>query len=371
MNIIKELIDDLDAVGVVLKADLTVFGDETLVRPPTFANKGQAGYGRYLVNENREVEIDTPAKQNRRATEMLYERHADLLPGRTVAGLDENGGGKRVGELGHRAADAAVRASGHLEEAEAAFRGYSEGDARPMAEFDPLSLVFGSFNSRGEGRARAAIKGMYCGRISASGAEPVQSAGQYRGFLEGKTAAAETYGKGFDEKERKELGTLIAGAKAAERGFTDQPVPRAAKDGAVKPGDEMMAGVRVERITKIASVNLIRARGLVRLGGRGADAGSAEVKRLKDNRDAAEYALGLGLLCLLEDYDHDLRQGAQLVERSRTMRKTTRDGAENEIRIDIDALRAEVEELAKKFRTDAKTAKVTGSGILAELRKAK
>ena len=225
----KELLDDSAIVGVRRTARMTVFGhddqDDVLVRPPTFASRGKAGHGRYVINDNGEIEIDTPQRQNRRASEKLHDQHGRLLPENVIEGLAGTRGPKRIGQLGHRLADAAVRASGFRDDAEAAFRAYAAGNVEPMVLLDPTSLVFGVFNSRGETTARTQVRGLYCSRIAGFGAVPVRSGTQYQGFIDDRQKTAEAYSTEL-RNDAKKFAKTLQSENASKRGFVDQPVPK-------------------------------------------------------------------------------------------------------------------------------------------------
>ncbi len=372
----KELLDDSTIVGVRRTARMTVFGhgghddqDDVLVRPPTFASPGKAGHGRYVINGNGEVEIDTPQRQNRRASEKLHDQYGGLLPENVIAGLAGTRGPKRIGQLGHRLADAAVRASAFRDDAEAAFRAHAEGNVEPMVLLDPTSLVFGVFNSRGETTARTQVRGLYCSRIAGFGAVPVRSGTQYQGFIDDRQKTAEAYSTEL-RNDAKKFAKTLQGENASKSGFVDQPVPKS-KAGQIAAGDEQMAGVRCRKIVRTTTVNVIRARGIARAGD-GIPNGDSRSEICRQNARCAEYVLGLGLLCLVEDYDHDLRQGAQLIETTSETVVVRRDGTTEE----YGAGRTELHEIVRKLargvfgeERNRRTAAFSGAKALEELEK--
>ena len=328
-ELLDELLENTDAVGVRIRAEMGAFADdgETMqrVKPPTFAMGGEAGYGKYCVNANGEVEIDTPERQNRRASEILHRRYGDVLPENWLEGPAGCRGPKRIGELGHRAADAGARSSGYAEDVDSAFRAWNAGKAEPLAKLDPTSLVFGAFNSRGAAGAGGKISGMYAARITGFGAEPVRSGAQYRGFVEDKETAAKALQGELDDEEGTRLAEAMGGEGPAKHGLTDQPIPRSDKQGKVPEGGEHMAGVRCSRITLVSTTSAIRARGIAGMGGTiHDDAERAAAERT--NRLCARYTLALALLAQNAEYDHDLRQGAQLLETDRTTEIVYRNG---------------------------------------------
>lgn len=329
---LEQMLIEPDLVGIRRIAEMTVFGEDGLVRPPTFANVGKPGHGRYIINDDGEVDIDTRERQNRRAVELLYAEHADLLPAKWIQGGKGTRGNLRIGELGHRLADAAVRASRFKSIAEDAFRKLLDGDPSAVAEIDPTSLVFGAFDSRA---SLARITGLYCSRIVGLGATPVRSGTQYRGFIADKAEAAEKYPEDFAR-------TLQTKKSAAETGLTDQPVPTS-EAGKTMPGAEHMVGVRVKEIKRTTTVNLIRARKFGRhvLGGAAAEQ--------IESKPVAQYVLGLALLCLTGKYDHDLRQGAQLIEKTVDAQFVWRDGKETPFVCDRNSLIREVAAFSEGF----------------------
>ena len=377
---IKELLDELlenkNAVGVRVRAGMTVFADDgetkPRVKPPTFAMAGEAGYGKYCVNANGEVEIDTPERQNRRASEMLHGRYGDVLPENWLEGPDGCRGPKRIGELGHRAADAGARSSGYAGDIDAAFRAWNAGRAEPLAKLDPTSLVFGAFNSRGAAGAGGKVSGMYCARITGFGAEPVRSGAQYRGFVEDKDATTGALQGELNEEDGKRLAEAMSGEGPAKHGLTDQPIPKSDK-GKVPEGGEHMAGVRCSRITLVSTTSAIRARAIAGMGGGIRD--DAERRAAgRTNRLCAQYALGLALLAQNAEYDHDLRQGAQLLETGRTTEIVYRDGTTKTIeRIEPRKLHDELKQTATTvLGADAKRRKerIKAEKLIEDLKKA-
>lgn len=373
----KELLDDSTIVGVRRTARMTVFGhddqDDVLVRPPTFASPGKAGHGRYVVNDNGEVEIDTPQRQNRRASEKLHDQHGGLLPENVIEGLAGTRGPKRIGQLGHRLADAAVRASAFRDDAEAAFRAHAEGNVEPMVLLDPTSLVFGVFNSRGETTARTQVRGLYCSRIAGFGAVPVRSGTQYQGFIDDRQKTAEAYSTELRNDDAEKFAKTLQSEIASKSGFVDQPVPRSNKAGRIAPSDEQMAGVRCREIVRTTTVNVIRARGIARAGD-GTPNGGGRSEICRKNARCAEYVLGLGLLCLVEDYDHDLRQGAQLIETTWETVVVRRDGTTEEYGAGRTELHEIVAELARGVFGEERKRRAedfSGAKALEELEKQK
>lgn len=325
---LEGLLEEKRIVGIKRTAEMSVLGEKDengmLVRPPTFANPGKRGHGRYLINETdgrTEVDIDTRERQNRRAAEVLHEKFAIALPDKRInKGGAGTRGEVRIGELGHRAADAGVRASSFADEARTAFQAVLGGDYSHLARLDPTSLLFGAFDSRDTG---AKVTGVYSSRITGHGVTPIQSGTQYRGFIEDKRLAAETY------KDREGFATLLTSDKsAAETGLVNQPVPTV-ENGEVPLGGEHMVGVRVRRIVRTTTLDIVRVRKF-------------------DPEWVRQYVFGLGLLCLTAEYDHDLRQGCHLLETSIQTVAVERNGAEAVWECDADELLREVTDLSHK-----------------------
>ena len=122
-----------------------------VIFPPTYAD---IGYNiDMLTDGTRVATIDSIGSQANRLEPIFKSESSkrdDWLVPQIQIKLNE---GRTVSllELAHRAADAVVRASpGLLELAQGAFDSLRKGDAGPLCELAPTSLVFGVWDSRGD-----------------------------------------------------------------------------------------------------------------------------------------------------------------------------------------------------------------------------
>lgn len=227
-------------------------------------------------------------------------------------------------DLAHRAADAVVQSSPTLQPlAEKAFQALRRrGDAGPLCELAPTSLVFGVWDSRGEsGEKRPRLVRSI---IRAWEVEPLHAAAQFNSVW-----------KALDETQRDELADEAKAKKKklSERGLADAPAVFRPKikiqkfvDGAPNPEARVLGGVFAKgRIEREVILNLVALRGL-----RGKD--DAETNAIR------KYLLGLSLVATTADVDLFLREGCLLryAENGDAWYEVPRRGDPNQVSLQVD-----------------------------------
>jgi CRISPR-associated protein Csb1 len=262
-------------------------GGYPVIFPPTYAMEERRKYAPYAIDElsdgTKVAQVDSVGAQANRM-EPLFKRFpagrgenplASLVPqididignDRTVSVLD----------AGHRLGDALVRSSEIKEEVERAFADLQDrGDAAAIARLSPTSLVFGAWDSRGEG---AKLPRIVQSVIRAWDVDMLRRSAQYNPPVD--------YSKldvfSDEEKQKAEGDTKNP---LAQRGFVHVPAV------------DTHGGIAVRgAIWRDVTVNLIALRQL------DAPDKGAELRR---------YVLGLALLAATEPQDGFLRQGCLL-----------------------------------------------------------
>jgi CRISPR-associated protein Csb1 len=167
--------DGAEVAAIVIRERLRpVQGPRGAFFPPTFAGIGQGKKSDYHIDRigpraddpegaardglivNR-CTIDSVPSQANRLEARLLRYSGTRIPRVTVSGSRVGEGSLDLLEIGHRAADAAVRytAGNGFQQFDSAMRAYVAGDAGPLARIAPTSLVFGYWDSRGETRSKA------------------------------------------------------------------------------------------------------------------------------------------------------------------------------------------------------------------------
>ena len=314
---IRGVIRDEDLVALTYRQALEpVEGRGAVVHPPTYPGP-QAKRGgserppEYVINDLgdgiRICELDTVQSQANRMEASYRGSLADLIPRHAV-----ESGGRRVDltELGHRLADASIRATGLAGAIRAAFELFDAGDPAPLARLAPTSLVYGAWDSRGTWvKVRRAIRS----RIEAHDVVECTRSAQYTGAFrpeELDLAAAEW-------------------TKAAKAGF------------APSPATGRLGGIRVRGgIVQSASIVL----GVLRGYRRGA---AGEV--------LAGYLLGLALGGLLAGgRRYNLRSGCELVPAgSATWQTVGVEGERCAVEVDAQAVLEELRTVAGEWSAAA------------------
>lgn len=204
-------------------------------------------------------------------------------------------------ELAHRSADAVVRSSptlfGPITKAFQKLR--QTGDGGPLCKIAPTSLVFGVWDSRGEGEKRPRLVRSI---IRGWDVDVLHAAAQFNSVW-----------KGLDDDDRTALkNALPKGSKLSEKGFADAPAifrkvgkeagayMKKFRDGS--PNDEVriLGGVLVnDRIEREVTVNLVALRGICG-------------KTPDETIQIRKYLLGLSLVAATSDIDLFLREGCHL-----------------------------------------------------------
>lgn len=304
-------------------------GHDAVIFPPTFAapegGGGKAGYNIDRMGEGLNAQlvaiIDTVGSQANRM-EPLFKRvnGVDTDYSRLVPQIVIEAGNKAVNLLdaGHRAADAIVRYSSLGPQLAEAFDNYQEsGDATALAKIAPTSLVFGAWDSRGKG---AKLPRLVASTIRAYDVVELKRSAQYFPPID---YVAEGL---FDDEllettfeKNKKVGSVF-GLKAA-------PAP-------VTHGGVIVRG----EIRREAILSLVALRSLGPAGEKG---------------DALRrYILGLALLAMTYDREHNLRQGCLLVgdpEKPALWEVVMHDGTRTPVAPDREALVAFAQAAEKAF----------------------
>lgn len=293
-----------------------VDGDDGVIFPPTFA--GELGEGKqgstYVIDELRGGKsclIDSVGSQaNRIEPVFLRDPYRDLVPQVVIRAGDQE---VNLLEVGHRAADAAVRFSGLTKELDEAFLAWvRKKDASKLARIAPTSLVFGAWDSR---RTGAKIPRALTSVVRAYDIEVLTRKSQYIPPFEYDGVVEDAIIKD-DEKAGGQLGL--------------GHVP------AAKSGGGIMArgGIRRDAVLNMAAIRALGAE----------DA----AKRLKLTR----YVLGLALVAISAPMDLSLRQGCVLVrnpEKGVHVEIVRPDGKREPTELDHQAFLRYATEAARRF----------------------
>jgi CRISPR-associated protein Csb1 len=296
-------------VALHLKQKLVpVEGEGGVVFPPTYAD---IGYNvDTLEDGTKVVTIDSVGSQaNRMEPIFKHPPYSSLVPQIEIEiSLKEEDGEKYTEkrsllDLPHRSADAVVNScptlAPTLAKAFRALRYY--GDAGPLCQLAPTSLVFGVWDSRGgsaEKRPRLVRSIM-----RAWNAQPLHAAAQFNSVW--KSLAQQQQKELDDEAKARKI-------KLSEKGFADAPATfrkvsqtaagqmREFRDGSPNPERRVLGGVVTkDPIERDISVNLVALRGL---------AGRDDEKTSAIRR----YLLALALIAATGEIDLYLREGCNL-----------------------------------------------------------
>lgn len=270
--------DGRGPAALVLREYLVpVEGPDGVLFPPTFAASDtfRGGYNIDGDPNGRNVcLIDSVGSQANRI-EPIFGRspYDELVPQVTI-----KAGEKIVNllEAGHRAGDAIVRCSPLQEELQAAFKALLAGDAVPLANVAPTSLVFGVWDSRD---TQAKAPRLVASTIRAYDVRPLTRSAQY-------IPAVDYVAEGLLE-EPTDKATKDA---YSERGFHHVPAS-ASHGGVIATG-----GIRREATLSLAALRRLAA--------------GTDVER---TRALQRYVLGLALTAFTAEVPGYLRQGCNLV----------------------------------------------------------
>ena len=186
-TLIDNWADDLrSAVALHLRQELLpVEGKGSVIFPPTYAqdDKSKSPYTIDTLSDGTKVaQIDTVGSQANRM-EPLFRRSKPGEPENWLAKLVpqieidiDNDRTVSLLDAGHRLGDAIVRSSELAGPAKDAFAAYSErGNASPIAKLAPTTLVFGAWDSRGEGAKISAPPQRHDSRLGRLRAEAVSA----------------------------------------------------------------------------------------------------------------------------------------------------------------------------------------------------
>lgn len=283
---------------------LPVEGEGGVIFPPTYAN---IGYNIDTLSDGTKVAtIDSVGSQANRMEPIFKQQdYANLVPQVEV----NYGSGKiSIFEVGHRLGDALIRSSSLQKEAQEAFKELlASGNAQPIAELAPTSLIFGVWDSRD---TQAKIPRLVQSVIRAWGVDELTRSAQYNPALDYSS-----------------LDVFTAEDKAAAEENSKNPL---AQRGFVHvPSGKAHGGIISTRIEQDITINLIALRRL--------QAGDAE-----NTKKLQRYLLGLSLVAATAPLDGFLRQGCLLVpdEAPAKWKIVGRDGKRAEVELTHDLAKA-------------------------------
>lgn len=287
---------------------LPVEGEGGVIFPPTYAD---IGYNIDTLSDGTKVvTIDSVGSQaNRMEPIFKHEPYSELVPQIEIElHTKEDGGEKHVErrsllDLAHRSADAVVHSTPTLAPDMArAFRALKQrGDAWPLCQLAPTSLVFGVWDSRGgSGEKRPRLVRSI---IRAWDVQTLYAAAQFNSVWKLLDA---------DQQAELENEAKAKAIKLSKKGFADAPAtfrkvgPAAAKqmpefsDGSPNPKRRVLGGVLASgAIEREITVNLVALRAI---------GGTKEDK----NKEIRRYLLALTLIAATADIDLFLREGCHL-----------------------------------------------------------
>ena len=306
MNIHERLLDTNGPVALIIRERLrSVAGKSSVVFPPTYApdrDSGQKKSG-YNIDEYKKFKngnrctIDSVQSQANRIEPMFKESpYSALVPQIVIkSGIKE----VNLLDAAHRLADAAVRFSELEEKVDTVFQQYyGTGDACPIAELNPMSILFGAWDSRG---TQAKLPRLFSSSIYADDVEELTRSSQFTPSF------------------------TVADIGLSEEELSEQEKDKWSRVGLAHAPGKALGGVIVHGgITREATLNLVALRHL-----KGTDPERTE--KLQN------YILSLALVCATLEQDYDLRSGCQLVRDGKdacTCLLVNRDGSEEPIVID-------------------------------------
>ena len=281
---LNDLLNHTGPVAIVIHKQLRpVGGKGSVIFPPTYAppeGSGQksSGYNIDITPSGNRCTIDSVQSQaNRLEAQFLDMPLAGYVPQIVI-----KAGDKRVNllEAAHRLGDAAARFSELEPEVDKAFEEYLKtSNCELIARLNPMSLVFGVWDSRG---TQAKISRIVRSEIYAENVIELSMSSQ---FVPSFTVedVTDTSEEKLKKKEKE---------KWSRAGMAHVP--------AHGPGGVIVEGTIVHETI----VNLV---GLRKLKG----------KDDKTTRNLQEYILNLCLVCATMPQDYDLRSGCQLVQDGR------------------------------------------------------
>ena len=302
-------------VALTLRQRLkSVEGEDAVIFPPTYAG---IGYNiDTLADGTRVALVDSVGSQANRMEPIFgHAPYDELVPQIAIS----VGNGRRISifEVGHRVADALVRSSrGISERVTEAFAALARGDHEPMARLAPTSLVFGVWDSRGEGMK---VPRLVNSTIRAFDVSELKRSATYIPPL-----MPEEYSEaaGF-KKEDMEKAEGDPKSPMAKAGFVHVP-------SVGDPGGIIAHG----GIFRTTTINLVALRRI--------EGDNGEYLR--------RYILGLALVAATWPQDGFLRQGCQLVAAEEaSWQEVRRDGSHENIGLSHEDALTFAREAAEKF----------------------
>ena len=235
-------------------------------------------------------------------------------------------------DIGHRIADGAVRHSEFGEKGKPAIAALQAGNAGPLAQIAPTSLVFGFWNSREKDEPKLAIKygRVLSSAIRATNVEVLKRSAQFNPAFDPTTIGL----------------TETAITDVAQIDHEKDPL---SKEGMRSVPAVDTHGVRVYgKIVRQTEVNLIELRAL-------AVTEKGEVLA-EETLKLRRYLLGLSLVAAIAQTDYNLRAGCLLVSRPKEPPKAsvvTPDGNRAPFAWDAETILAYAEAAAAEFPRDA------------------
>jgi CRISPR-associated protein Csb1 len=279
-------------------------GMDTIIFPPTYARdeKRKAPEERlnhpYAIDTfRRDVEpeaardtaevnacaLDSVGSQaNRMETQFRKPHLSGLVPQVSIVAGDQK---VNLLDIGHRIADGAVRHSALGEKGKPAIAAIKAGNALPLAQLAPTSLVFGFWDSRDTQFKAARI---LSSSIRATNVEVLKRSAQFN--------------PAFDPSS---IGLTDVATLDAEQPHDDKD-PLSKEGMRSAPAVDTHGGVRVYgKIIRQTEVNLVALRSLAVL--EKGEVNAAETLKLR------RYILGLSLIAAIAQTDYNLRAGCLLV----------------------------------------------------------
>ncbi len=307
------------AALVIREYLMPVEGHDSVIFPATFA-AGDGFPGGYNIDTFSDGSnvclIDSVGSQANRIEPLFATNgYAGLVPQIVI-----KAGEKRVNllEAGHRAGDAIIRCSALQEELQSAFKKMMNGNAEPLTNVAPTSMVFGVWDSRD---TQAKLPRLLSSSIRAFNVRKLTRSAQY-------VPAVEYVNEGLldppsDQKTKDAY---------AMRGFIH--VPAAGTHGGVIATD----GIRRDATLHLAALRLLTV-----------DQDKEKTLALR------RYVLGLALTAFTYPPIGYLRQGCNLVldpEKKRECKVVFYDGTRDEVPVTHEHALDYTKAAAKEFRID-------------------
>jgi CRISPR-associated protein Csb1 len=307
---------------------MPVEGPGAVIFPPTYAD---IGYNIDTLSDGTKVcTIDSVGSQANRM-EPIFKRDdlKHLVPQITIR--MGNHAPISILDAGHRLGDALVRASSLRDAAAKAFASYQAGDAGPLARLAPTSLVFGAWDSRGDGTK---LPRLVSSVVRASNVDVLRRAALYSPPAD--YSAADLLGPHNDDKAEKDARSALGFQHAPATWSANDKIPEY-REGRPNEERRILGGIIARgEITRDVTVNLVALRQI----------GGAADSLLR------EYILGLALVAACGPQDGFLRQGCLLTlapNSAPQWKEVRRNGARSDVPLDMDGALRVATDTAKRF----------------------